>query len=99
MIQFLNLVYRYFNLEIYSFLNKTAILVNKAVLDDITMPADGLINDRVELVFVEPAPPKISVKFKYVFFVFKLFYFFFRNSFSILRDYIIDHPFFYFQQF
>ena len=49
-----------FNFETYSFFGKIAILVKKALLDDISMPTDGLIIDRVELVFVEPLSIKIS---------------------------------------
>ena len=40
----------------YSFVIRIAIEAKKAVLDDITISTDGLINDNVELVIVEPPP-------------------------------------------
>ena len=47
---------------------KIALLVNKAVVDDIIIPTDGLIKDKVELVLVEPPPVKISVIINNTFF-------------------------------
>ena len=44
-----------------SFVIKIAILVNKAVLDEIRIPAPGLINPNVELLIADPDPIKISV--------------------------------------
>ena len=40
----------------YSFVIKIAILVNRAVLDDIILPAPGIINPNVEELIVEPDP-------------------------------------------
>ena len=68
LIQYLNFLYRIFSFELYSLVIKIALLVNKAVLDDIIIPTDGLIEDKVELVFVEPPPIKISVIFNITFF-------------------------------
>ena len=53
-----NLVYLILIFEMYSLVIKIAILVNKAALDDITIPTDGLIIDKVKLVIVEP--PRIK---------------------------------------
>ena len=61
LIQSRSFVYRFFNLPIYSFVIKIAILVNKAVLGEITIQAPGLIRPIVELRIVEALPTNISV--------------------------------------
>ena len=45
----------------YSFVIKVEILVNRAVLDEIIIPAPGLINPIVELPFADPDPIEVSV--------------------------------------
>ena len=60
----------------YSLVIKIAILVNKAVLDEIIMPAPGLIRPNVELLISDPDPIKISVIINITFFLFNFFYFF-----------------------
>ena len=67
-----NLVYRIFILLIYSLVIKIAILVNKAVLDNIIIPAPGLINPIVEKLTVEADPTSVSVIINITFFFFKL---------------------------
>ena len=59
----------------YSLVIRTAKLVNKAVLDDITIPTDGLITDKEGLVIVEPPAIKVSVLVNNIFF-FLMSYFF-----------------------
>ena len=76
LIQSRNFLYLIFNLELYSFVIKLAILLNKAVLDDITMPTDGLNIDKVELVIGEPPPIKISVIINNTLFLFNDLFFF-----------------------
>ena len=66
----------FFNFEKYSFVIKIAIVVNKAVLDDITKPTDGIIIDKVELIIVESPLFKTSVEINNTFSLFKLLYFF-----------------------
>ena len=75
-IQSRNLVYRIFNFDMYSFVIKIAILVNRAVLDEITMPAPGLINPIVEVPTAEALRTSISEIIKSIFFLFKDLYFF-----------------------
>ena len=60
----------------YSLVIKIAILVNKAVLDEITIPAPGLIRAIDELPTADPAPTRISVIINNTFFLFKFLYFF-----------------------
>ena len=61
----------------YSLVIKIAILVNRAVLDEITIPAPVLIKPNVELPIADPGPIKISVIINKTFFLFKLLYFLF----------------------
>ena len=60
-IQSRGFVYRIFNFEIYSLVIIVAILVSKAVLLDIIIPAAGLIKPIVELPIAEPIPTSFSV--------------------------------------
>ena len=60
----------------YSLVIKIAILVNRAVLDEITIPAPGLISPIVELLIALPPPTSISDIINITFFLFKLLYFF-----------------------
>ena len=60
----------------YLFVINIAIDVNKAVLDEIKIPAPGLIKPIVELPIADLDPIKYSVIGIKVFFLFKLFYFF-----------------------
>ena len=60
----------------YSFVIKIAILVNKAVLDDTTIPTLGLKFDNVEVVIADPDPNNISVIINKTLFLFQLLYFF-----------------------
>ena len=68
LIQSRSLVDRISNFEINPFVIKTAILVNKAALDDITKPALGFTIASVLEVIVEPPPIKISVIINNIFF-------------------------------
>ena len=61
LIQSRNLVYLIFTFEMYSLVIKIAILVNRGVLDEITIPAPGLIKAIDELPTADPAPTSISV--------------------------------------
>ena len=74
LIQSRNLVYRIFNLLIYSLVIKIAILVSKAVLEDIIIPAPGSIKLIAELPIAEPLSTRISVIINNTFFLFKFFY-------------------------
>ena len=47
-----------FNFEMYSFVNNIAIPFKKAVLDDITIPTDGINIDNIELAIAVPDPIK-----------------------------------------
>ena len=76
MIQSRSFVYRIFNFEVYSLVIKIAILVNKAVLLDILLPAPGLIKPIVEVPTAEALPTRMSMIIKNTFFLFKVFYFF-----------------------
>ena len=58
---------------------KIAILVNRALLDEIIIPAPGLINPIVELAIADPDPMKFSVRIKKIFFLFRLIYFFLKK--------------------
>ena len=60
----------------YSFVIKIAIDVNKAVLDEIILPAPGLIKPIADELTVEAPPTRISVIINNTFFLFKLLYFF-----------------------
>ena len=75
LIQSPNLVYRNFNFDMYSFVIKIAILVNRAVLDEIVIPAPGLINPIVDEPTAEALPTSNSVIINVTFF-FKFLYFF-----------------------
>ena len=55
----------------YSLVIKIAILVNKAVLLEIILPAPGLIRPIVEELTVEADPIKISVIISNTFFLYK----------------------------
>ena len=61
----------------YSMVIKIATLVNRAVLDEIIIPAPGLINPIVELPVGDPDPIKISVIIKNIFFFVQTFIYFF----------------------
>ena len=76
LIQSRSFVYIIFHIEIYSFVITIAILVNKAALDDITIPALGFNIANVVDLTVEADPARISVIPKNTFFLFKLLYFF-----------------------
>ena len=76
LIQSLNFVYLIFNLLIYSLVIKIAILVKRVVLDEIILPAPGLIKAIVDEPTAEADPTCFSVIFNNTFFLFKLFYFF-----------------------
>ena len=69
LIQSLNLVYLISNFESYSLVNETAILVNRAVLHEIILPAPGLIKLIVEELIVEADPVSISVIINNIFFI------------------------------
>ena len=60
----------------YSLVIKIAILVNKAVLDEITIRAPGLIKAIAELPAADLAPTNISVIINNTFFLFIDLYFF-----------------------
>ena len=64
---------------------KIAIPVNRAVLDEITIPAPGLIKAIDELPTVDPARKSISVTIKNIFFLFKFLYLSLHYSLSIIR--------------
>ena len=68
LIQSRNLVCLVFDFEMYSFVIKIAILVNKAVLLEIIIPAAGLINPNVEELIADPDPIRISLIINNVFF-------------------------------
>ena len=61
----------------YSLVTKIAILVNRAVLLEIILPAPGLIKPIIEELLVEADPIKISVTINNTFFLFNDLYFFF----------------------
>ena len=69
LIQLRNLVYLIFNFEMGSLVINIAILVIKAVLLEIIMPAPGLINPIVEVLIVEALPTSISVIIDNTFFI------------------------------
>ena len=79
------MVYRIFNFEMYSLMIKVAILVNRAVLDDIIIPAPGLINPNVEVLIADPDPINILVIINNILFLFEDLYFFLYESLSLLR--------------
>ena len=68
LIQSCNLVYRIFNFEMYSSVIKIAILVNRAVLFDVIMPAHVFKIANILELIVEADPNKRSVIIKKVFF-------------------------------
>ena len=72
----------------YSFVIKTAMFVNKAVLLVSTIPKLGLKNDFVEVVIADPDPNKSSVIINNTFFLIKDLYFFQLYSLSFLSDLI-----------
>ena len=76
LIESLDFEYLIINSLIESLVIKIAIIVNKAVLLEIIIPAPGLIQPIVELPIADPDPIKISVIFNNTFFLFKLVYFF-----------------------
>ena len=80
-----NFVYRIFKFEIYSFVIGIARDVNRAVLDEITIPAPGLIKAIEKLPTADEAPTRISVIISNIFFLFKFLYFFSYYSLSLLR--------------
>ena len=71
LIQSRSFVYRIFNFEIYSFVIKIAILVNRAVLDEIILPAPGLLKPNVDEPTAEALPSINSVIINKNFFLFK----------------------------
>ena len=71
-----NLVYRIFNFDMYSFVIKIAILVNKGVLLEIIIPAPRLIKAIDELPTADPAPTIVSVVIINSFFFLNFLYFF-----------------------
>ena len=75
-IQSPNLVYPFFNCDMYSFLINIAKLVSKAVLDDISIPTLGLIINNVDEVNVEVDSFEFSVMFNEIFFFFEFFFLF-----------------------
>ena len=84
-----NIVYPIFKFEMYSFVIKIAIDVNKAVEEVNTLPMLGIISDIVELPIDDPDPINVSVIFNNSFFLFNDLYSFLYHSLSILRDFII----------
>ena len=80
LIQSRNLKYRISNFDMYSFVIKIAILVNRAVLDEIILPGPALINPIIELPTAEALPRKISVIVNDNFFFFLNFYISFCKS-------------------
>ena len=56
----LNLVYRIFNFEVYTFVMIISIDANGALLLVITKPTPVLSTDNVEIVFVDPSLNKIQ---------------------------------------
>ena len=62
-----------------------AMLLNKAVLHDIILPAPGLIKLIAELRIAELLPTSYSVIIKKTFFLLKLLYFCLEDSLSLLR--------------
>ena len=71
LIQSLSFVNLILNFEKYSFVIKTAMLVNRAVLDEMIIPTPGFIKAIVELPIADPEPIKISVIIDNTFFLFK----------------------------
>ena len=71
----------------YSFVIRIAKDVNKAVLEDITIPALRLSTDSVEEVFVEADPINLSEIFNNIFLFWKDFHFFFHYFLSISSDF------------
>ena len=76
LIQSRGFVYLIFNLLIYSLVINIAILVTKAVLLEIIIPAPGLIKPIVDELTVKADPTSISVIINNIFFLFKLLHFF-----------------------
>ena len=72
LIQSSNIDYRIFNFDMYSFVIRIAILVNRAVLDEIILTAPGLIQPIVDEPTAEALPTSISVMISKIFFLFKL---------------------------
>ena len=75
----LSFVYSFFNLLTYSLVIKVAILVSRALLDDIIIPTPGLINPIAEELIVEADPVSISVIINNIFCFFSDFYIFSYN--------------------
>ena len=82
-----NLVYRIFNLLIYSLGITIEILVSNVVLLDIITPAPGLIKPIGELPIVEPVPTCIPMIINNTFFLFKHSHFLLYYSLSISRGF------------
>ena len=61
--------------DMYSFVIKIAILLNRAVVDEIKKPAPRLINPFAELPIADPDPVRTSVIIHNFFFLFKFLYF------------------------
>ena len=76
LIQSRSFVYPIFKFNMYSFMIKVAILVNKAVLLEIIIPTPELIKPHVEQPIADPYPIKFSVIVNNLFFLFSDFYFF-----------------------
>ena len=81
LIQSRSFINRNSNLLIFSLVIKIAILVNKAVLDEIIIPAPGLINPIVEVPIA--LPTSISVIINNTFFLFNFLYFFYNNHYQL----------------
>ena len=79
----------------YSFVINMAILVNKAVEDEITMAAPGLINAIDELPTALPDPTSISVIIKSIFFYLNFYIFSYNIHYqpSEISKYSRDHIF------
>ena len=69
MIQARNLVHRIFSFDMYSFVIKIAMDVDRAVLLEITMPTLGFIKPIVEVPIADPDPIKISVIINKIFLI------------------------------
>ena len=84
-----NLVNVIFSFDLYSFVIKIAIDVNRAVLDDLIKPALGFNIATVLELIVEADTIQISVIINNIFFLFELLSFFLYYLLSILRDFKI----------
>ena len=67
----------------YSLVIKIEILVNRAVLDEILIPATGLINLIIELPIADPDPIKVSLIINNSFFLINFLYFFYNVDYQL----------------